>query len=207
VISLISGKFAPLKISETIGVGNITHNNDADIKKAAKQAGANAFIENLPLGYDTHLRNDNKRSQGSSRYSSNRSKRKPNCVRSISSPQEKEKTCNTAMPVDLSGGQWQRIALSRSFMRSSSADLLILDEPSSSLDPEAEAGLFTYLQEIGWSKTMIYVTHRFYTARMATKIALLDNGRLTEWGSHDELMNLPSGKYAKLYQLQSRGFK
>lgn len=109
-------------------------------------------------------------------------------------------------PVDISGGQWQRLALSRTFMRASSADLLILDEPSSSLDPEAEHKLFKYIQQVRRNRTTIYVTHRFYTVRMATKIAFLEEGRMIEWGSHDELMNVPGGKYAKLYQLQSEGF-
>ena len=109
-------------------------------------------------------------------------------------------------PVDLSGGQWQRLALSRAFMRASSADLLILDEPSSSLDPEAEHNLFRFIQQVRRNKTTIYVTHRFYTVRMATKIAFLEDGKLIEWGGHNELMNIEGGKYAKLYQLQSEGF-
>jgi ATP-binding cassette subfamily B protein len=109
-------------------------------------------------------------------------------------------------PVDLSGGQWQRLALSRAFMRASSADLLILDEPSSSLDPEAEHNLFRFIQQVRRNKTTIYVTHRFYTVRMATKIAFLEDGKLIEWGGHNELMGIEGGKYAKLYQLQSEGF-
>ena len=111
-----------------------------------------------------------------------------------------------AAPVDLSGGQWQRLALSRAFMRASSADLLILDEPSSSLDPEAEHNLFRFIQQVRRNKTTIYVTHRFYTVRMATKIAFLEDGKLIEWGGHNELMGIEGGKYAKLYQLQSEGF-
>ena len=91
-------------------------------------------------------------------------------------------------------------------MRASSADLLILDEPSSSLDPEAEHKLFKYIQMVRRNKTTIYVTHRFYTVRMATKIAFLEEGKLIEWGSHEELMKVSGGKYAKLFQLQSEGF-
>lgn len=109
-------------------------------------------------------------------------------------------------PVELSGGQWQRLALSRTFMRASSADILILDEPSSSLDPEAEHKLFRSIQQIRRNRTTIYVTHRFYTVRMATKIAFLEEGKLIEWGTHEELMSVEGGRYAKLYQLQSEGF-
>ena len=90
--------------------------------------------------------------------------------------------------MDLSGGQWQRLGLSRAFMRASSADLLILDEPTSSLDPEAEHEVFQFIQRR--KKTTIYVTHRFYTVRMATKIAFLEDGKLIEWGGHDELMSI-----------------
>jgi ATP-binding cassette subfamily B protein len=119
---------------------------------------------------------------------------------------KKDDSEDPSAPVDLSGGQWQRLALSRAFMRASSADLLILDEPSSSLDPEAEHKLFKYIQTVRRNKTTIYVTHRFYTVRMATKIAFLEEGRLIEWGSHGELMRVKGGKYAKLFQLQSEGF-
>jgi ATP-binding cassette, subfamily B, bacterial len=202
---LMVGKFAPLQISESIGVGDIHQNNKTDIRTAATHAGADSFIQNLPSGYDTKLRDD-KRQSWSSRYSSYRDKRRVNFSRSISKHREVEKPTDPGTPMDLSGGQWQRLALSRSFMRAATADLLILDEPTSSLDPEAEHKLFKYIQEIRSNKTMIYVTHRFYTVRLASKIAFLEDGRLIEWGGHDELMAIPGGKYAKLYRLQSEGF-
>jgi ATP-binding cassette subfamily B protein len=71
---------------------------------------------------------------------------------------------------DLSGGQWQRLALSRTFMRISSADLLLLDEPSASLDPEAEFQLFKKLKELRRGRTTVYISHRFNTVRAATRI-------------------------------------
>lgn len=74
---------------------------------------------------------------------------------------------------DLSGGQWQRLALSRTFMRISSADLLLLDEPSASLDPEAEFQLFKTLKELRRGRTTVYISHRFNTVRAATRIMVL----------------------------------
>jgi ATP-binding cassette, subfamily B, bacterial len=202
---LIIGKFAPLQISESIGVGDIQQNNTTAIRRAARHAGADSFIQKLPLGYDTKLRDD-KRQSWSSRCSSYHDKRRVNFNGSISKSRQVEKSIHSATPVEFSGGQWQRLALSRSFMRAQSADLLILDEPSSSLDPEAEHKLFKYIQQIRSNKTMIYVTHRFYTVRLATKIIFLEDGMLIESGGHDELMAIPGGKYAKLYKLQSEGF-
>jgi ATP-binding cassette, subfamily B, bacterial len=81
-----------------------------------------------------------------------------------------EKSVNTKARLGLSGGQWQRLALSRAFMRLSSADLLLLDEPSASLDPEAEFKLFKGLKEARRGKTTIYISHRFNTVRAATRI-------------------------------------
>jgi ATP-binding cassette, subfamily B, bacterial len=77
---------------------------------------------------------------------------------------------NEKTPIHLSGGQWQRVALSRAFMRLSTADLMLLDEPSASLDPEAEYRLFKKLKEMRRGRTTFYISHRFNTVRAATRI-------------------------------------
>jgi ATP-binding cassette subfamily B protein len=105
---------------------------------------------------------------------------------------------------DLSGGQWQKVALGRAFMRD--GEVLILDEPTSSLDAEAEAAVFSRLKELAAGKTALLVSHRFSTVRMADRILVLKNGRIEELGSHDELVAL-GGTYARLFELQARGYR
>ena len=195
-----------MRVSENIGAGDIKNDDEKNIRNAARDGGAEQFIEKLPRQYDTKLR-DGRQPLGP-RFPSaglRRLAQRRRFVFTGHGPGEEDEEDPSA-PVDLSGGQWQRLALSRAFMRASSADLLILDEPSSSLDPEAEHNLFRFIQQVRRNKTTIYVTHRFYTVRMATKIAFLEEGKLIEWGGHDELMKIEGGKYAKLYQLQSEGF-
>lgn len=101
---------------------------------------------------------------------------------------------------DLSGGQWQRVALARSFFRD--APLVILDEPSSSLDPRAEHALFTTLRDVLDGRTALFISHRFSTVRGADRIIVLDAGAVVEEGTHTELM-AAGGLYADLYRLQS----
>lgn len=105
--------------------------------------------------------------------------------------------------VDLSGGQWQRIALARSFYRD--APLVILDEPSSALDPRAEHQLFTTVRAALHGRTALFISHRFSTVRGADRIYVLHEGLVAEHGSHDELMAL-DGRYAELYRLQSQAY-
>jgi ATP-binding cassette, subfamily B, bacterial len=106
-----------------------------------------------------------------------------------------------------SGGQIQRIALARVFMRMSSSDLLILDEPSSNLDPDAEYDLFKNVKKFREGKTTIFITHRFNTIRIADRILVLEDGKVKEFGAHEELMKIPGGRYQHLYTIQKNGFR
>lgn len=106
---------------------------------------------------------------------------------------------------ELSGGQWQKVALSRAFMRTN-ADILILDEPTSAIDAEAEMKVFEHFREHTQGKTVILISHRFSTVRMADQILVLEQGKKTEWGSHEELL-FNKGKYEKLFRLQQAGYQ
>ncbi|MDG2089979.1 MAG: ABC transporter ATP-binding protein [Gammaproteobacteria bacterium] len=106
---------------------------------------------------------------------------------------------------ELSGGQWQKIALSRAFMRSE-ADILILDEPTAAIDAKAEAEIFSHFRELTSNKISIIISHRFSTVRMADHIIVLEKGQISEQGSHQELIEL-NGHYATLFRLQAQGYK
>ncbi|HTX23879.1 MAG TPA: ABC transporter ATP-binding protein [Steroidobacteraceae bacterium] len=106
---------------------------------------------------------------------------------------------------ELSGGQWQKIALSRAFMRTR-ADILVLDEPTAAMDARAEAEVFEHFRQLARERITILISHRFSTVRMADQIAVLDAGRIIERGSHEELMRL-DGRYAHLFRLQARGYR
>jgi ATP-binding cassette subfamily B protein len=105
---------------------------------------------------------------------------------------------------DLSGGEWQRIALARIMYRD--ADIWILDEPTSSLDPEAEAGIFAELKENLKGRIGLVISHRFSTVRIADRIAVIADGRVTELGTHEELL-AAGGRYAQLFELQAAGYR
>ena len=106
---------------------------------------------------------------------------------------------------ELSGGQWQKIALSRAFMRTR-ADILVLDEPTAAMDAQAEAEVFEHFRQLARERVTILISHRFSTVRMADQIAVLSRGRIVERGSHEELMRL-NGRYAQLFSLQARGYR
>jgi ATP-binding cassette subfamily B protein len=106
---------------------------------------------------------------------------------------------------ELSGGQWQKIALSRAFMREG-ADLLVLDEPTAAMDARAEAQVFEQFQALARDRMVILISHRFSTVRMADQILVIEQGRVLERGSHEELMHL-GGHYAGLFRLQARGYQ
>jgi ATP-binding cassette subfamily B protein len=106
---------------------------------------------------------------------------------------------------ELSGGQWQKIALSRAFMRLS-ADLLVLDEPTASMDARAEAQVFEQFRDLARDRMVILISHRFSTVRMADQILVVQGGRILERGGHEALMG-QNGHYAQLFQLQARGYR
>jgi ATP-binding cassette, subfamily B, bacterial len=167
-----------LTISENIGLGNLGELGDAEaIRRASELAGADADISRLPQGYDTMM----------SRvfHSATRNG-------------------NTNVGVILSQGQRQRLALARAFMRSE-RELLIVDEPMSSLDAESEHEINRRLAEVRQGRTSVLISHRLASVRDADQIFVLANGVVLEEGSHAELM-AAGGRYAKLFSLQAAGY-
>nr|WP_246733336.1 ABC transporter ATP-binding protein [Methylobacterium sp. BTF04] len=106
--------------------------------------------------------------------------------------------------VDLSGGEWQKIALSRAYMRE--AEILILDEPTAALDARAEFEVFQRFRELSHGRTAVLISHRFSTVRMADRILVLEGGRVLESGTHAELQAL-GGRYSELFELQAAGYR
>jgi ATP-binding cassette subfamily B protein len=106
--------------------------------------------------------------------------------------------------MQLSGGEWQRIALARAFMRD--APILVLDEPTASLDARAEYEVFRTFRELTRGRIVLLISHRFSTVRMADRIYVLEAGRVVEAGSHDELL-ARAGRYAELFHLQATGYR
>ncbi|MBW4648149.1 MAG: ABC transporter ATP-binding protein/permease [Kastovskya adunca ATA6-11-RM4] len=106
---------------------------------------------------------------------------------------------------ELSGGQWQKIALSRAFMRSR-ADILVLDEPTAAMDAEAEMQIFDHFRTITLQQMVVLISHRFSTVRMADKIVVMAEGEIIEQGTHQELLQL-GGRYARLFSLQAAGYQ
>ncbi|OZJ04511.1 hypothetical protein BZG36_02235 [Bifiguratus adelaidae] len=164
-------------IKENIGVGDIDRIDNVEaIQSAAEQSGASKVIEKLENGIDTELG-----------------------VRYIVSNGQETKRKN-----NLSGGQWQKIALARAFMRSH-ARLLILDEPTAALDPQAEYEVYHHFNTLKAGKSALYISHRFSSVRFADKILVVENGKLVEEGSHHALM-AKKGRYAELFTYQSQSY-
>lgn len=104
---------------------------------------------------------------------------------------------------ELSGGQWQKLAIARAFYER--APILILDEPTSAIDAQAEFEIFNNLEKVYHDKTLILVSHRFSTVRNAKKIIVLDHGEIIEEGSHVQLL-AENGKYATMFNTQAKGY-
>ena len=102
--------------------------------------------------------------------------------------------------VDLSGGEWQFLAITRALM--SNAEVLILDEPTAALDALREQELYERFASLTDDRTVVFISHRFSTVRMADIIVVIENGRVSESGSHDELI-AHGGKYAQMYRVQA----
>jgi ATP-binding cassette subfamily B protein len=106
--------------------------------------------------------------------------------------------------VDLSGGEWQKIAIARAYMRD--AQVLILDEPTAALDARAEFQVFQRFKELSHAKTAVLISHRFSSVRMADRILVLGNGQIEATGTHKELLT-QGGRYAELFELQAAGYR
>ncbi len=157
-------------VGHNIGAGDVTEFENQDRwREAAEKGLADAFIRDLPSGYQTQLGRWFKDGR------------------------------------ELSGGQWQKIALARAFMRSR-ADILILDEPTSAMDAKAESEVFQHFQSMAREQILILISHRFSTVRQADRIAVMEAGRIIEMGSHEELMAL-GGRYAHLFELQAAAYR
>ena len=102
--------------------------------------------------------------------------------------------------VDLSGGEWQKVALARAYLRD--AQVLILDEPTAALDARSEFEVFRRFAELTYGKTALFISHRFSTVRMADRVVVMENGRISEDGTHDELTSR-GGRYAEMFELQA----
>jgi ATP-binding cassette subfamily B protein len=106
--------------------------------------------------------------------------------------------------VELSGGEWQKVAIARAYMRD--AQVLILDEPTASLDARSEYEVFQHFKELSGGRTAVLISHRFSSVRMADRILVLDEGEIEATGTHEELL-AQRGRYAELFELQATGYR
>ncbi|MGH9903390.1 MAG: ABC transporter ATP-binding protein, partial [Pyrinomonadaceae bacterium] len=170
-ISVIFQDYAHYQLTarENIWVGDVDAPPDEKrLVETARQAGADAVIEKLPRGYDTHL----------GKW--------------------------FADGEELSIGEWQKVALARAFLRP--AQVIVLDEPTSALDAKAEYEVFKKFQQLAEGKAAILISHRLSTVRMADRIYVLENGKIVESGTHDELV-YNSGAYAHLFETQAQYYR
>ena len=155
--------------------------------------------ENLGVG-DTHAFNDQERWQNAARHGM-----ADEFITRMASGYKTQLGRWFKNGQELSGGQWQKIALSRAYMREN-ADILVLDEPTAAMDAAAEAEIFARFREHSRDKMAILISHRFSTVRSAELILVIDQGHIIERGTHEELLAM-AGRYAKLFQLQAAGYK
>ncbi|KAH9947363.1 P-loop containing nucleoside triphosphate hydrolase protein [Amylocystis lapponica] len=198
----------PLSIRENIALGDPARAaNEEHVRRAARLGGAEAFIERLPDGLATYLdRPVRDYYAGIPEGTQTLFGRKVD-FSAVRGRAGLSATSGTA----LSGGQMQRLAVSRTFMRSvvsedSTVGLLLFDEPSASLDPSAEHDLFARLRELRGNKTMLFSSHRFGNlTRHADVILYMDDSAIVEGGTHDELL-MRDGEYARIWKLQAQAF-
>ncbi|KAJ1307532.1 hypothetical protein OPQ81_001629 [Rhizoctonia solani] len=188
----------PLTIHENILLGRPDCENPIEaVEQAARLGGAYDFIQKLPLKFETNLE-PQQTGYANARWDEDEEE-ETNVFQKFIDAQKNTK---------LSGGEWQRLALSKSFMKNSGkVRLLCYDEPSASLDPKAEYEMFERLRELRGGKTMIFVTHRFgHLTRHADLILYVKEGSILEKGTHKQLLGL-DGEYAKMYKIQSQAFE
>ncbi|KAG8965439.1 hypothetical protein FRC03_000507 [Tulasnella sp. 419] len=188
----------PTTLAENIGLGDPEkfHNTEL-IKQAAKLGGSYDFINDLPHGFDTDLRIGRL-----GLYDTSGDLPEDSLLSEMMKDLKKDET-------DFSGGQYQRLALSRVFMRSfkPNVKLLVYDEPSAALDPKMEFELFNQLRALRGNKTMIFITHRFgHLTKYADLIIYMEKGHAIEQGTHAELL-AANGAYAQLYNVQAQAFQ
>ena len=192
-----------MSLRDNVGVGLLSQmNRNGAVELAAERGGAASVAAKFSNGYDTML----------GKMFEDQNKKDEN---------ESDEKANERVGIELSGGEWQRIALSRAFMRSNEdkngvpdngsfsadAELLILDEPTAALDVQSEYDVYCRFHELTAGKMALLITHRFSTVRIADTILVLDGGKIIESGSHEELMSRDDSSYAKLYNLQADRYK
>lgn len=199
----------PLTGYENVAVGNITSASVTDVKNAARATGAFQVLD-TPQKTKSSADSSGEDSQDTlwdMRLSKMTTEMQAAQADNLYGPddtnmniRQRRRKKAVATAVELSGGQWQKVALARAFLRD--GDALILDEPSANLDPQAEHDLFSNLLKDRGDRTTLFITHRLGIVRSADNIIFLDKGRIVERGSHSSLMQLDSGLYRHLVNLQ-----